>query len=370
MSNPSKKAKIASTSGGPFAKRPREMLVWILEFFSIYEVAALQRRVCLEFRDAGQIRIHERGGRKLYEEAAAFYFGLDHQTIDIDHGQLLLRASREAGCKTALVRQRMLAPNLSDEEKQKILKDFKEIATSSPYHWVDVFIAVWYKRGWGGEEKKNQAVQWLEKAAHRGSVDAMNDLGCDYSTGALGLTQSWTKANELWALAAEKGHAKARYSLGCSYYFGRGELVIDFNRCVKLWEQSAKQGSTNAKFSLARIYHSGSNDGSPMTIPVDPQLCFRWDLAAAKQEHVQSMVNIGFFYYEGDGVEQNLESAFEWFTKSAEMDDSLAQFMLGSCFEDGEGVDVDLVQAMHWYEKSAAQYEEQAIVAVERLHVS
>ena len=56
--------------------------------------------------------------------------------------------------------------------------------------------------------------------------------------------------------------------------------------------------------------------------------------------------------------------------KSAEMDDSLAQFMLGSCFEDGEGVDVDLVQAMHWYEKSAAQGEEQAIVAVERLHHS
>ena len=63
MSNPSKKAKIASTSGGPFAKRPREMLVLILEFFSMYEVAGLQRLVCHEFRDAGQERIHERGGR-------------------------------------------------------------------------------------------------------------------------------------------------------------------------------------------------------------------------------------------------------------------------------------------------------------------
>ena len=34
------------------------MLVLILEFFSMYEVARLQRYVCLEFRDAGQERIH------------------------------------------------------------------------------------------------------------------------------------------------------------------------------------------------------------------------------------------------------------------------------------------------------------------------
>ena len=44
------------------------MLVLILEFFSMHEVAQLQRLVCREFRDAGQERIHERGGRKLYEE--------------------------------------------------------------------------------------------------------------------------------------------------------------------------------------------------------------------------------------------------------------------------------------------------------------
>ena len=57
-SNPSNQAnRAAATSGGPFAKKPREMLVWILEFFTMYEVARLQRLVCHEFRDAGQERI-------------------------------------------------------------------------------------------------------------------------------------------------------------------------------------------------------------------------------------------------------------------------------------------------------------------------
>jgi len=84
-----------------------------------------------------------------------------------------LQASRDAGCKTVFVRDRMRAQNLSDEDKQKIFKDFKEISTSSPYHWVDYYIGMWYGRGFGGEEKKNQAVAWLEKAIHKGSTSAM-----------------------------------------------------------------------------------------------------------------------------------------------------------------------------------------------------
>ena len=53
--HPSNQANRAAASGGPFAKRPRAVLVWILEFFTMYEVASLQRLVCREFRDAGQL---------------------------------------------------------------------------------------------------------------------------------------------------------------------------------------------------------------------------------------------------------------------------------------------------------------------------
>jgi TPR repeat protein len=367
MSNPSKKAKIASTSGGPFAKRPREMLVLILEFFSMYEVASLQRLVCHEFRDAGQERIHERGGRKLFEEAMAFYFGLDHYIIDKDRGHLLLEASTDASCKTALAMVRMSEPNLPNEDKPKILKDLKEISTSSPYHFVDYYIGEFYERGFGGEDKKNQAVAWLEKAVHNGNTRAMCALGVFYNNGDLGLTQSDTKAIELFALAADKGHAKARFYVGNSYREGNGGVEIDFNRCVELWKQSATQGNVNAQITLGDMYALGSEDGPPMTIPVDRQLCFRWNLAAAKQEDVISMKNIGMAYAEGDGVEQNNESAFEWSLKAAETGDEGAQWVAGFYYEYGVGVDVDLVQALHWYQKSAAQGFQAAIDAVERL---
>ena len=83
------------------------------------------------------------------------------------------------------------------------------------------------------------------------------------------------------------------------------------------------------------MYQSGSRDGPPMTIPVDPQLSFRWNLAAAKQEHVDSMVRIGYAYFKGRGVEQNDESAFEWLMKAAERGQDVPQFNIGVCYEHG-----------------------------------
>jgi hypothetical protein len=189
MPRRSKRIRTATQSGGTFGNLPRSIVVHVLKNFDIHEVARLQRFVCREFRDAGQERIRERGGRKLYEEGMAFLHGLDHEIIDQDRGRLLLQASCDAGCKTSLVRQRMLSQDLSDEEKQKILKDFKDIATSSPYHWVDYYIGECYASGWGGEEKKNQAVAWLEKAARKGNGDAMFGLGGVYNKGSLGLTK-------------------------------------------------------------------------------------------------------------------------------------------------------------------------------------
>ena len=70
------------------------------------------------------------------------------------------------------------------------------------------------------------------------------------------------------------------------------------------------------------MYESGSQDGPPMTIPVDQQLSFRWSLAAAKQENVNAMMITGHAYLFGRGVEQNDKTAFEWLMKAAETDDS------------------------------------------------
>ena len=346
----------------------------MLKYFDISEVARLQRFVCREFRDAGQERIHERGGRKLFEEGMAFCNGFDYKTIDIPRGRLMRAASRALGCKAALVIGRMMtgiknASNPTGEEKQKILKDLKKIATTSPYHWVDSYIGEWYEEGWGGEEKKKQAEVWWTKAINGGSTDAMCNLAVAYETGNLGLIQSLTKAIELYALAAEKGHAVARYNLGNNYKVGRG-VEIDFIQCVELWEQSAKQGHVGAQCNLSTMYRDGSEDnenGNPMTIPKNLPLCFKWALAAAKQNHIGGQAYTAECYENEWGVERDYASAFEWYMKAAEQDDDVAQHCVGRFFEDGIGRDIDLIQALFWYRKAAAQEDQEDMVAVERL---
>jgi len=369
MPRRSKRIRTATQSGGTFGNLPRAIVVHMLKYFDIHEVARLQRLVCREFRDAGQERIRERGGRKLYEEGRAFLYGYDHQTIDEDRGWLLIEASGGAGCRVGALVERMEEDNISDEEKQKILKDLKEIATASPYHWVDFFISRWYEKGFGGEERKKQAVVWLNKAIKGGHTAAMFNLGFAYANGENGLTQSWTKANELYALAAEKGDAKSRCNLGNSYFHGRG-VEIDFNQCVELFEQSAKQGDVRAQFNLSDLYRDGSEDnenGNPMTIPVNHPLYFKWALAAAKQGDADGQTYTGDCYERGLGVEPNDATAFEWYMKATEQDDVDAQRCVGRFFEYGKGRDIDLVQALFWYQKAAALGDQWAADAVERI---
>ena len=60
MPRRSKRIKTATQSGGVIGNLPRAIVVHVLKYFDIHEVARLQRLVCREFRDAGQERIHER----------------------------------------------------------------------------------------------------------------------------------------------------------------------------------------------------------------------------------------------------------------------------------------------------------------------
>ena len=54
MPRRSKRIRTATQSGGRFGNLPRAIVVHMLKYFDIHEVARLQRFVCREFRDAGQ----------------------------------------------------------------------------------------------------------------------------------------------------------------------------------------------------------------------------------------------------------------------------------------------------------------------------
>ena len=91
--------------------------------------------------------------------------------------------------------------------------------------------------------------------------------------------------------------------------------------------------------------------------------------AAADQGDADAQRELGFCYYNGNGVEKDLREAVRWFRKAADQGDALAQFFLGFCYYYGEGVPQDYREAVRWYRKAADQGDADAQRVLGRLEL-
>ncbi len=89
--------------------------------------------------------------------------------------------------------------------------------------------------------------------------------------------------------------------------------------------------------------------------------CFAGHLALAEQGYPLAECQVGYFYYEGLGVEKNLERAHAWTRRAADHGDRDAQCNLAWFYEDAIGVERDPEQAVFWYRKAALQGHDLAI---------
>ena len=60
--------------------------------------------------------------------------------------------------------------------------------------------------------------------------------------------------------------------------------------------------------------------------------CFAGHLALAEAGYPLAECQGGYFYYEGLGVERDLEKSFQWTRRAAEHGDRDAQYNLADCF--------------------------------------
>lgn len=78
-------------------------------------------------------------------------------------------------------------------------------------------------------------------------------------------------------------------------------------------------------------------------------------MALAQQGYPLAECQIGYFYYEGLGVEKDIAKAVYWTRRAADHGDRDGQCNLAWFHEDGIGVERDVEQAMFWYRKAALQ---------------
>ena len=119
-----------------------------------------------------------------------------------------------------------------------------------------------------------------------------------------------------------------------------------------------KAGSPDDQFKLGVMYYDG--DG----VEQNMQEAFKWFKLAASWKLLnfpEALYYVGFMYANGLGVNQNYEKALEWYKRAAAMGDSDSMYEVSSMYYRGQGVKQNTEKALNWYsraKKALLQYKE------------
>ena len=98
--------------------------------------------------------------------------------------------------------------------------------------------------------------------------------------------------------------------------------------------------------------------------------CFEGHLELAEQGYPLAECQVGYFYYDGLGVEKDLGKAWYWTQRAADHGDRDGQYNLAWFYEEGIGTEPDLEKAKHWYKLAALQDHDLAIEKCKELQVT
>ncbi len=245
----------------------------------------------------------------------------------------------------------------------------------------------------GHDVAKNEAkaVEYWQRAAEQGNLNALNELAYCYKNGWGGLVADSVKAAELWLKAADQGHTVAQYNVGYSYLYGDG-MKKDEKKASDYLIKAAVKGDANAQFELGRLFYikkqydlavenlqksADQGDHYAQTLLGDCYIngngvkknaeeAVKYYRKAALQGNTDSQYQLGLCYYNGDGIEKDYNLAYTWFDKAAKKYHSDALYYVALCYEKGHGVKKNRMEALECYYKAAGQGHEKAQKALKK----
>ncbi len=150
-----------------------------------------------------------------------------------------------------------------------------EIIDRSP---VDAFYDYCIAEGFFEKSNYKEAIAYYEKAANKGSDEALIKLALCYS-GGIGITKSEKKALDCLTMATKHDSARAKYHLSAYYFQGIGVLK-DEKKALRYLIASAKQGCMQAQYNLALRYRFG------IGVPASQERAIAYYMLAARQGYV------------------------------------------------------------------------------------
>ena len=185
------------------------------------------------------------------------------------------------------------------------------------------------------------SVEELKILASKGNADAMFQLG-EKLIPEQGIDSGATEALQWLQKAADAGKIQAWYDLGFIYANTAG-VKTDLLRAINYWKTGAEKGNADCQASMGLVCQAGER--IPGGVKADPAEAAKWYKLAADQNQQEAIFHLAQLYLWGEGVKKDSVEAAKWFGKGAEAGNPDAQWMLGMCYHKGAGIEKDNVQA-------------------------
>ena len=222
--------------------------------------------------------------------------------------------------------------------------------------------ALQFYHGNGVEKNETIAFRLLKKAADKGCISALGELGICYSCGD-GVAKDLEKAFKCYYKGAEKGDILCERNLGLAYIFGDGVQKNPEEGAKWLRTAMEENGSEIAALDLGELYAEGSED-----FPANKNAaikCFEF-CEHSDDDETREKANfwLGTIYslHLGDH-----KKAFKYWLESANLGNAISQNNLGLMYANGWGVPVDYENALHWFEIASANGNDEATQNVAQL---
>lgn len=200
-----------------------------------------------------------------------------------------------------------------------------------------------------------EAYEAIVAAANKGDAEAINHLAYIryYGVPRLGLDRNYAEAHRLWEKAAKMGHPKAIYCYATDFYYGDG-VEEDQAKAFELFKKADQAGCEAVYLKLADIYLSGVEG----VVEQDLDKALAYFTKAHELGYMNSGIYLGLMYYQGMGVEEDMEKAYKYFypltSCSGKWASGWADYYIGLFYEEGlAGLTPDDRTAFVYMEASA-----------------
>ncbi|KAK8892308.1 hypothetical protein M9Y10_029533 [Tritrichomonas musculus] len=141
----------------------------------------------------------------------------------------------------------------------------------------------------------------------------------------------------------EKYQSKIQFELLSAKYIEHFVYFDMINEIVK------KKNQSETHFSLGFLYYEG------IYVQQDIDKAIHYFSLSANQNHIKAQFNLGIIYYNGDHVQQNIVKAINYLSQAADSNHPVAQFNLATIYYDGKYIQKDIDKAIHYFSLAAKQ---------------